>query len=461
MTEQVALIVNPSGDYAAELISFYWRQAGIRSVLAFEDRHSRRLAAIRLPIDHSRAVARRVQLPPQLREDPAGAARQVLAELAPKYEVRVVPTYLEHLVGFTTAATAAAGLEWNTPAQMGPLRDKFALKELLRDRAPQLRMNASMAVETPDDVFSADPEVFSRFVLKPRSGLGNRDVLIRPWPPDRDELTRYFGERAARSELVVLEEVIDGQEYQVNGQVDAAGQPTVTAAYQTNRRPVGQRSNMASDFWTLPGTDPRFTALSDYAAEVMGTLGLARTPFHMELKLDDEGPCLIEVGARFIGGGGWHLDSYLHGPQCDLVAVAAHDWLTDRPRDLRLDWRRYDSLRGGRIYGSSDRQGRIKSVHGVHAISSSPGFVKWNKQPQSGQVVTPTVDTASTVWAFELATPDPEEAQALWAASQEVLRLEFVEDDDRAALVQARGRRATRLTSSYARSVWHGRRERR
>ena len=123
MTEQVALIVNPSGDYAAELISFYWRQAGIRSVLAFEDRHSRRLAAIRLPIDHSRAVARRVQLPPQLREDPAEAARQVLAELAPKYEVRVVPTYLEHLVGFTTAATAAAGLEWNTPAQMGPLRD--------------------------------------------------------------------------------------------------------------------------------------------------------------------------------------------------------------------------------------------------------------------------------------------------------------------------------------------------
>ena len=70
---------------------------------------------------------------------------------------------------------------------------------------------------------------------------------------------------------MVLEEVIDGQEYQVNGQVDAAGQPTVTAAYQTNRRPVGQRSNMASDFWTLPGTDPRFTALSDYAAEVMGT----------------------------------------------------------------------------------------------------------------------------------------------------------------------------------------------
>ncbi|MFI0433489.1 MAG: acetyl-CoA carboxylase biotin carboxylase subunit family protein, partial [Candidatus Nanopelagicales bacterium] len=327
MTEPVALIVDPSGSYGAELISYYWRQAGLRSVLAFPDRHSRQLAAITLPIDHSRAVAHRLQPPPI--EDPAGAASHLVAQLSGRYDVRVVPTYVEHFVELTTAITAELGLGWNTPAQMVPMRDNYALKQLLRQRAPELRTNASMAVASPADVLAADPDVYRGFVLKPRAGMGNCDVLIRQWPPDPEELAAYFG---GRSEATILEEFVEGEEFQINGQVDAAGEPVTTAVYLTNRGQVGNRSNMARNYWTLPTSDPRFDALSDYAVAVMRAIGLVRTPFHMELKLDGEGPCLIEVGARFVDGGGWALDAWLHGPQCDLVAVAAHDWLTDQPR---------------------------------------------------------------------------------------------------------------------------------
>lgn len=456
MTEPVALILNPSEDYGTALISYYWRQAGLRSVLGFTDKRSRRIAAVKLPIDHSSAIAGRVMLPTT--PDPAQAAAELVADLRDEYDVRVVPTYLEHLVPLTTAITAALGLPWNTPAQMAPLRDKFAFKQLLRERAPQLRLNASMPVASAGEVLAADPQTYRRFVLKPRSGLGNRDVLIRDWPPDPDELAAYFDGRTGQA---VLEEFVGGAEYHVNGQLDAVGEPAVAAVYLTNRGQVGDRSNMATDYWTVPTGDPRFADLSGYAEQVMRATGLVRTPFHMELKLDGDGPCLIEVGARLIGGGGWALDSWMHGPQCDLIAVAAHYWLSDQPRDLRLDWRHYDGLVGGRVFGSGESHGRIKSVSGAEALAASPGFRTWIKQPLPGQVVTPTVDTATTVWCFDFATPSREAAEALVRASRENLEIELVDPDDFWSVNVARGMRAARLGAALASSTWVGRRERR
>src|ERR1700730_10404242 len=105
----------------------------------------------------------------------------------------------------------------------------------------------------------------------------------------------------------------------------------------------------------------------------MEARGLRRSPFHLELKIDAQGPCLIDAAARLAGNQNAFLCSTLHGDQLDLIEVALYHYLhTDDAECLRLDWSRYDSTHVQYVHGIATRREIIVELQGADEVEALP-----------------------------------------------------------------------------------------
>ena len=156
------------------------------------------------------------------------------------------------------------------------------------------------------------------------------------------EVAAYF--ESASKGVVLAEEFIDGDEYWVDGQIDAAGKGG-RHRHRSLSAGTGEWAHQPGfGAAAVPTTERNFAALRDYATAVMSASGLRRSPFHLEAIVDDSGPCLVEVGARLCGDLLSYAESWQHGSDCDLVGQALRQYLrTRRRRRLNLDWQHYDS----------------------------------------------------------------------------------------------------------------------
>lgn len=444
--EPVALIMDPDFDYGSRMIDYYWRHHSMRSVLAFPSRSDRLQAAMAMPAYHSKAIAGRVPIIYPLEE--------FANSLATRFDVRAVTAQVELYTVVAAELMQLFGLPWNSPELIATFRDKFRVKELVRRQTPGVRINASQLVTSTSDVLTADPETYSRFVLKPTDGLGNRDILIRSWPPDVDELDRYF---AGATSPCTLEEFIDGPEFYVNGQIDGDGEPVVVAIGGYLRGAVGSRTNMSLGEFTVLTSDAEFEPLADYATRILRGSGLVRTPFHMEVIIDETGPCMVECGTRFVGHTITIDESSQHGPACDLVASAAHYWLTGSHCDLSLDWQHYDRVRSYRVVGNSTSSGVLVGTSGVRQLEAMPGFGRWYRRPRVGRQVYPTVDTNTIAWGVYLTGTDQADVDAARDFARSRVSLRLAERNSAAAL-RAKASAVDYFARKAAASVRAGRR---
>lgn len=328
-------------------------------------------------------------------------------------DVRAIPAYKELLVEYAAALLEALGIPWNPPEVVGRFRDKFALKEYIRTVDPSVRMNASRMVTDADQVMAAAvSEEFSRFVLKPVGGLGNKDVLLCPDGADESTIADYFRDAVGPGGSCVMEEFLTGEEYYVDGQVDDARQVTPVAIQKYLRGTVGDRTNIALEHETIRPDDPVFDAIFTYARELIAATGLRRSPFHMEIMVDDRGPCMVECGARLVGWSAAVEDSADHGPQLDVVQVAGHYWLSPQHLDIPLDFEHYLSRYALHLVGNTTECGITAAVRGIEGVAGHPGFVRWIRQPRVGRRVEPTVSTDTILWGVHLQAASERELRA-------------------------------------------------
>lgn len=137
---------------------------------------------------------------------------------------------------------------------------------------------------------------------------------------------------------------------------------------------------------------------------MVGALGLRRSPFHMEVKLDARGPCLIDLGARLIGNGGAFLCGMLHPGRPNLFDLAVHGYLFgDRyGLDQPVDWSWYNSHSYAAIDGISERDELITTLDGVDEVEALAEFVRWEYKPRVGQRVRRTLDLFTIPWGVDL-----------------------------------------------------------
>jgi hypothetical protein len=199
-----------------------------------------------------------------------------------------------------------------------------------------------------------------------------------------------------------MEEYIDGTEYFVNGQIDAKGRACTVAIFEYSRRFANGRHNLDFETMRIDYGTPLFETLARYAEDVMRATGLKRSPYHLELKLDAQGPCLIEVAARLPGNGNALLSGELHGGQLDLIEIASHFYLTSDDRELPLNWDAYNSRAVRYVHGIALRSEHVYQLDGVQQVEALPEFHRWVRKPEIGAKIQRTVDYLTIPWSVVL-----------------------------------------------------------
>lgn len=308
-------------------------------------------------------------------------------------------------------------LPWNDPSVLRRARDRFAVKDYLRNQHPRLPVTETRAVRSADEVF-AEP-LPERFVLKPRhAGQGVRAVRFFSADTPRAQVAAYFVERRGPA---VLEEVLEGTEYAVYGQLDHGGYAEV-AQVVLLARDAGRLLTCALH---VPRTDAAFSSLVTYATQVTEALQLRRTPFVANLMLTPHGPRLIDLSVRLSSPAEASMINTAHGGDFDALALSGHYYLKATPAvDAHLDWTHYDRIRSLHFNGLGPREARVYRVAGLREVEMMPEFTRWIARPQVGdklQRMAPGASAPSLAYAVQLRTYGAQ--QDLLVAREHVQRL--------------------------------------
>ena len=389
------LVQNPGSDRSIKMISRIFTLYGLRPVCLYSSAGRR-----------SAMERRHELLRPEMVEDRLVGTdlAAVATTLQERFEIVCVIPHLEELVVPAGELCELLGIDWNSREVLAPFRDKHALKVVLERagvRVPVYRWF------TADDALdpSTTPE---RFVVKPNDGAGNRGVRIFA-RGDAAAVRRHLATHQESSWL--LEEFIDGPEYSVNGQVRTDGEVVVYGIMQYRRCRVGEVDTVYHSEFQCPSTHPHFATLVQYATDVIDATGLRRSPFHLEIKIDDRGPCVIDLAARFGGGGLMYGISRSHRTSADLFTIAAHDYVG--PNDIPvgpIDWAWHDANRVMYVFGISHESCTIHHLIGRDTIEARPEFVRWVLTPSIGMRLQPTETLFSAPYIAELRVP-PTEAE--------------------------------------------------
>lgn len=426
---KVAVLQDPAHPYAEEFIRILSDDMGLATVALWTTPGSRRRYGGRYPILRSRRV----------RAEYAAAAvdpdRIVSRLRADGFEPCAFVPFVETGVAVAGALARSTGLSWGTASDWAMFRDKYAVKSRIAHTGG-IRMNRFARVADAESVIEElEKWDCDRFVLKPNDGFGNSRIGVFDAGVGRADLQDYFSIVGAE---VLMEEFLAGDEFYVNGHADQQGEPHVFLIGRYVRRAMNGRHNIEVGATTLRSTDPLFEVLADYTKDVVRALGLKRSPFHAEVMLAGDDPCLIEIAARLSGGGDAFTMRRAHGGSVDPFRIAAHHYQSAAPTPIEPGWDSYNSGIRVQVTGASDRDGRLWSVPRMTEAERLPGFVTWLARPRLGQRLTRTKDLGSSSYSAELCAGSQEEALPLFEQVESLM--EFNPSASRSRTVVRRGR---------------------
>jgi biotin carboxylase len=239
---------------------------------------------------------------------PKEAARGI-AEFATHYPITGVVAADDDGVILAAMAAAALGLPHNPVEAVTAARNKYHMRQILADAGLRCPRFQRFAID--DDPAAIAPQVDYPCVVKPLSLSASRGVIRADNPgqfvaafqrvvailqrPD----VAISARRSTRE--VLVEQFIPGAEVALEGLL-TRGKLRVLALFD-------KPDPLDGPFFeeTIYVTPSRFPAAVQEAiaactAEVACALGLRHGPLHAELRVNDQGPWMLEIAPRSIGG---------------------------------------------------------------------------------------------------------------------------------------------------------------
>lgn len=394
------IVLDPIDGYPGRMVEFLGA-AGYRAVAVFTDPRTAKMWQFAWRSRLGQHVVAEYVIEPG---DTAQAVAVAIARDFPRGFDGIIP-WDERSILLGAELGEALGISWNPLRVIDCCRDKHSMKQWLAAHGG-VRINAFRPVTTAREALEFADEVGRwPIVVKPTGGAGSRNVFFAE---DRDDLLRGCQEVLDSGDgEVLLEEYVGGREYAVNGIVDRNGDVLLTDVWLYDKRESHGIPNLYYQSITIPTSDPAFHRLGAYVADVIEALGLRRAPVHAEVKIDDRGPCLIELGARFAGGNQPLLASTMHGR--NLFELAASHYLAELPVTTKeVDYRRYDHLQARIVSGLQEYEiPRVRVIHGVEEVERLPSFHAFGALPRVGSRLPMTRDLATRSWEVYLIHEDP------------------------------------------------------
>ena len=186
--------------------------------------------------------------------------------------------------------------------------DAMTLKSEMHNRLAEcgLRHIKGKAVITLEDALDFyDSEGLTEVVIKPVYGSGSASVRICE---SRDEIIEAFkvlshktNEYGDENEEFLIQERIKGEEYIVNT-VSSEGMHRVTTVWKYHKIRTNDGAILYDSMDSINELSIGESEMIEYAYKVADALGIRYGPVHGEYMVDDEGPVLIEVNCRPMGG---------------------------------------------------------------------------------------------------------------------------------------------------------------
>ena len=267
----------------------------------------------------------------------------------------------------TARVRAAAGIPGLSIDQVTLCRDKFVMKQYLRERGVPSARNAAVSTIGEARAFAA--EIGFPVIVKPRDGAGAAGTSRCNTVDELDAALMELGV-GRRPISVALEEFISGHEGFYDTLVcDGTVVFEAVSHYYPNVLDAMRNRWISPYIITTNRTDaPGYDELKRFGRQVIRALELGTTPTHMEWFYGDRGLKFSEIGARPPGVRFWDL--YCWANDFDLYTEWAnalvHGRATPRPS------RNYSA---GLISLRPNRDGRISGYSGLDIVNRM--FGRW------------------------------------------------------------------------------------
>ncbi len=292
-----------------------------------------------------------------------------------------------------TATTAAAiadrlGLRASPVAAVAAARNKYEMRQCLA--AAGVPVPRFRRIALSDDPFMAARGVGFPCVLKPLALSASRGV-IRTNTVDqfiaafhriaallrRDDVT-VTGDAAA---FLLAEQYIPGLEVALEGLLEGGALRTLALFDKPDplEGPFFEETIYVTPSRLPDGLQRRIAAA---AAAACAALGLSEGPVHAELRVNDDGPWIIEVAARSIGGLCSRTLRFGTGMSLEeLILRHALGWSID---SLVREWRP-----AGVMMIPIPRAGRLRAIHGRERATGVEGIEEVAITAHVGQELVP------------------------------------------------------------------------
>jgi biotin carboxylase len=335
-----------------------------------------------------------------------GVLNETTAAVAAHRPVAVVAAG-EYGVELADALSEELGVPTNGRQLSPARRNKFVMIETVR--AAGLRAARQKLVEDEQTLVDWHREVGGRVVVKPLRSAANDGVTVCDTPEESAAALRgiltattVFSET---NTAAVVQEYLVGGEYVVDT-VSRDGRHRATDVWKYSKMTVPGVRDRITGGHLIPEDAPVRQAVVDYAHDVLDALGIRHGPAHLEIIVTDEGPCLVEVGARIAGANtpyyaelgagesqiGWTVQAYLHPER----------FLAEHGRPYRL--RQHVSV----SWPTAPQPGKLVSYPLLDVVREMESFNNTEIFVQPGDSIVRTVDDSTKTMAVGFAHPSAE-----------------------------------------------------
>ena len=298
----------------------------------------------------------------------------------------------------------ALGLPTNGTALSEARRNKYVQIETIR--AAGLRAARQLLVTEEAALAAWHRETGGRIVVKPLRSAGNDGVAVCDSPAEAVAAYRsILGQTTIFSEsntAAVAQEYLVGGEYVVNT-VSRDGRHRATDLWKYSKMSVNGVRDRITGGHLIPAGSPLRPLLIDYAFAVLDALGIRHGPAHLEIMLTEDGPCLVEVGARICGANkAYYADLAAGESQLEWTVEAYTNparFLAEYQRPYRV--RRHVAI----SWPTSPAAGTLRSYPLLDVVRGLESFNNVEIYVEPGGSVPKTIDDSSKAMAIGLAHP--------------------------------------------------------
>ncbi|WP_236794821.1 ATP-grasp domain-containing protein [Amycolatopsis sp. GM8] len=256
--------------------------------------------------------------------DITGLSTEDAARVLHEHGVKHITTFSERQVLATAEVAEAAGLRYLSVAAARTCRDKILQRRALAETGVDVVRAAP--IDSVADVPAALRETGLPAVLKPRQGMGSIDTVRADSLAEAEHWASTMAIGRTGPLGFMAEELLEGDPTRLGPEwgdylsvesiVDGE---TIRHVCTTGRFPVTPPFRETSLFVPSPAGPELTDQAGELATAAIRALGITTGITHVELKLTESGPRVLEVNARL---GGWVAGMLRRAAGYDIVAAA-------------------------------------------------------------------------------------------------------------------------------------------